>query len=313
MKRFNLWIEDFNRSRFWQTKGLVQKIINRGFDAVCFHWSFREERLSPAILDEIADLLASLGRELDFLATVYIETENYSDVKKSISALNRYGFQTRLMVNEHLTAKQVISLRKRTQLAGLYIPDASYFERLRGCQTDLLINADDLTVCQFSELLDTWLSSKDACWVSCFQDLFSDLLTGSHVSDCCHDSCLGSTLLVDSSEDVYFCSKRKSGSWMYHMSADSDTPLYNDIYGNTLKAANEDRQRCMDCCDIFPACQGGCALDSIEDAACAAYRKKIEIVGNVISAHIEKGFTDLDNPLLRQMVLRMTAFGRTLE
>ena len=100
---------------------------------------------------------------------------------------------------------------------------------------------------------------------------------------------------------------------MYSLHEKPTELLYNEIYDCVLSTAVAKRKQCMEGCQVFGLCRGGCPLVEHSPEHCGAYIQKVARIGAFIDKEIKTAFVDIENPCMRQFYLSLIAYGFRLE
>lgn len=317
MKEYYLVVEEFIPEKSDQIRKLIKQIAERKIESLHVIWKYYHTPLKKEMLDAIADLFAEAGRDAEFFVFHQVETDQITALFKLRRCFNRYGMYIRLGITPQLSVRTVQKLKQRFLLQGLVLPKGDYgeyrkyYERFRSCNVELCLDENALSADEFQGWFEDWLLDKEACWISCFRDLCYRILIGIHISDCRHNSCMGSHLCVDGNGMVYFCSQKRNGSAMYQLGETQQ--LYNEVYYDTLKRANTHRNFCKTDCTDFSFCQGGCILEMDAECNDTEYMDKVQVVRAYMMEHRRDLFTGMDNPLLRQLLIELVAYGIDVE
>lgn len=318
MKKYHLVIEEFVPDKREQILVLLKKILDRKVEYIQVTWKYYDTVLEKKLLDCIADIFDRLGREKDFLVSNQIETNQVRSLLRLRRWLNKYGIYILIGITPRLTARRVKKMNQSFLLVGLVIQKGSYqeyikyYEKFKTCNTELILNQKELTMEEFREWFWNWQQDRQACWISSFRDICFWILTGTHVADCGHSSCLGSYLCVDKAGKVYFCAQKRSDSFMYYLE-NAPKELYNDVYNDVLRLVNIKRKSCNAECNSFQVCQGECAFEMKQKCGGQEYLNKVHLIKEYIIENGKNQFMTMKNPLLRQMLISLIAYGIGVE
>lgn len=318
MKEFYLVVEEFVSEKKGQILELLRKILEKEIEMLHVTWKYYQLRIRKDMLDTIADIFSELGQEKDFFVSNRIETDQKKTLWRMRRRLNRYGMYLVVRVTPQLSVRNVDKLKRNFLLTGLSLPKGNYeeyrktYEKFRMCGVEIFLEQGELTVDEFRQWYMEWQRDENACWVSCFRDICLLVCIGIHTMDCEHSSCMGAHLCVDQEDRVFFCTKKKEGSDMYSLRAPS-RELYNEIYWSFLQSVNMRRKNCKAECSSFCFCQGECVMKEKTDDVCTEYLEKVKVVQKCMAEYGDRLFVEMENPLLWQMVLSLTAYGFSFE
>lgn len=318
MKEYNLVIEEFNRDNKSNILKLVRKILENDIEHINITWKYYQTALKRETLHCIADLFYQLGKEKEFYVFNKIETNQIHALAGLKRVINRYGMHIVIRIDENTSVVDVKRLKKKILIDALALPKSgykeyrNYYKKFRDCNIEMLIDENELTLEEFEQWYSDWQNDREACWISCFHDICFLVLVGVHMYDCRHNSCMGKNLCVDKKGKVYFCTEKKDGSYMYTLNKKL-TKLYNEKYFYILKNANIRRKVCRESCNEFYICRGGCSLTVQRECDNELYTKKVLLIQKSIMKHKKSQFAEMKNPLLRQMMLSLVAYGALIE
>lgn len=312
MKEKILIIEDYSSANKEQVEDCLDKIILTEELDLTIRWKFYGQKLDKKILFSLAELIRKRGMKKEFSIIAAIETDQWKAVGNLKNVLNQLGFSVDLAVSPFLREDMVLRLQKKMLLEHVIVDAPDYPSLRKICDpywkagVPVITRGCELSLEEYISWFDQWTENPKGGWVDQFLDMVSYIYTGTHIADCCHDSCLGKYLYIDEKGNLYFCGKKKENS---SMGGSASGNLYDDSYTDTLRQSIQKRKKCKEACQGFDCCQGGCPLEEDSPADCGDYLKKLSYVRNYILENRENLFADVANPGLRQLFLSAAAFG----
>ncbi len=311
MREKNLVIEDYGPANAKKAKAVLDKLLLTEELDLTVQWRFYERKLDKRLLSALAEVIRERGRKKEFSVNMVIETNQWQRAGKLRKILNQYGFTLELLASPSLKPETVRNLQKKMLLEHVIVTGKDY-QTLRKTSdpywkqgVPVIIRGYNLSLEEYTDWFRQWTEVPKGAWIDVFLDAAGYLYTGTHITDCCHDSCLGKYLYIDSQGNKYFCVNKNAKSYMADTEWDE---LYEGSYVEVLKRSVEKRRGCKGDCDGFDNCQGGCPL-SEERRDCGDYLKKIQYIQNYVLKHSKNLFSDVPNPGLRQLFLSAAGFG----
>lgn len=312
MKEKILIIEDYNPANKEQVETCLDKILLTENLDLTIRWKFCRQKIDKKLLFILAEMVRKRGTKKEFSVMTVIETDQWKAVRKLRKVFNQYGFSVDLAASPSLRESMVLRLQKKMLLEHIIVDAPDYSSLRKICDPywkagiPVITRGCEMSLEEYTHWFDQWIENPKGGWIDQFLDAVSYIYTQTHVTDCCHDSCLGKYLYIDEKGNSYFCGRKREGSLM-DGSVGGD--LYDDGYENTLKKSIEKRKKCRSTCQGFVCCQGGCPLEEDFSSDCGVYLKKISYVRDYILENRETLFANVANPGLRQLFLSAAAFG----
>lgn len=315
MKEKYLMIEEFELHRSEEVACLLERLLAEDSLRLTIRWRFENVRLRRQLIERIAKIICQQGTRKEFSVCCMIETGQWKEVYRLRRTLNRYGFEVALLSSPSLTEKAVRKAGRKMLLEEIRMIGRDYeslrkeYERLKGAGIPISFDESKISSEEYMEWFRDWASDQKACWLLPFREIAGYLMTGIWMGSCEHDSCMGKYLCLDQDGILWFCRKKLKGSRMYRFSRCSEEALYDENYNRALEYAVERRRHCQAECGAFPVCRGGCPLTCSAGKDCRDYQKKTTYVRSFLQKHSRNYFTDIENPVIRQMFLSTVAFG----
>lgn len=315
MKRKIFIIEEYDLKKQADVQKMIADIVKEGEINLLLRLQFYHTKLTAGILDSIADTVKAVGKEQEFVVDLVLETDQWKNVKHLRKKLNQYSIRVELMVTESVNVKDIIRYKNKLVLEKLYVPCKDYQEFQQAYDkwkiSELSIGSADyeLTTKEYLDFFERWIHDAKATWFEPFEDIICSMMTGVPVSACEHNSCMGKYIYLDQKGFVYFCAKKLGNTQMYSVADRKPNLLYNEVYDNTLHVAIEKRKQCMESCEMFGLCRGGCPLEGKIQKNCMEYVQKVARIGEFIEKEIGNAFSEIENPCMRQLYLSLIAYG----
>ncbi len=111
---------------------------------------------------------------------------------------------------------------------------------------------------------DSWATDKRALPVNIFDQILRVVLLSDNTHNCCFNSCLGKNLYISADSAYSFCPKNPEKSVLQGKDISAAEALL-DIFDNPdfislLSCSLKNRAVCLEKCEEFAFCQGGCPL-----------------------------------------------------
>lgn len=315
MKRKTLIIEEYDTDRQSRVQALISQYVKDGDVNLFLCLQYYRVPLRGKMLDSIADTLKAVGKTREFTVDVALRTDQWKAVKRLRKRLNRYAISVELKATPRLRIRELQRYKQKMILERLIVESgdcASFrqaYDQWKALGLPIRLEGCELTQPEYFAFFDAWIHDPKAAWFEPFEDIISGLLTGVPAGSCQHSSCMGKYLYLDEAENVYFCGQKKEAARMYSLRQGLPEPLYQECYGAALRTAIERRTECMDSCQLFGLCKGGCPLAAKTTEACAEYEQKISKIGAFLQEGMADAFTGIENPCVRQMYLSLIAYG----
>lgn len=153
----------------------------------------------------------------------------------------------------------------------------SVYEHFKKINVDLRLNAvfdTKKSYCfyssdQFAEAMKSlfyyWINDNECnIHMQPFENMISNVV-GKDVRDCSNGSCLNKFISIDSVGDLYPCARYFENDYCYGNIRSFD--VLDDVYkttafSNVAIQSISRRNKCIQNCEFFPLCQGGCSHDA---------------------------------------------------
>lgn len=315
MKRKIFIIEEYEIEKQTRVQQLISKIVQEGDINLLLRLKYYHTPLTSKLIDSIADTIKNVGKEQEFVVDIVLETDQWRNIKALHRKLNQYAISIELKVSDGLKTKEIIRYKDKLLLEKLLVACEDYttfhqaFHRWK--ETGLSIDTVDYELAhkEYLDFFEEWIHDAKATWFIPFEDIISSMLTGISSGNCEYSSCMGKYLYLDKNDQVYFCAKKREHTQMYSLGEAMPESLYNEVYERALSMVIAKRNPCVENCQLFHLCRGGCAFLEKKPEVCEEYAKKISRMEDFIRKEIENAFADIENPCMRQLYLSFIAYG----
>lgn len=314
MKQKMLIIEEYGEEQAQYVRELLRKMTEEKLH-LQVRLKYYRETLTGKKLDSMADLIKEAGKNKEFIVDVILETDQWKQIKRLYKKINQYSVRLELSVSEQMSGRMVKRYAKKMQLEKLLIccKDYKRFQEAYQVWKSVGVTIEPvgymLSAQEFKDFFDKWIHDAEAVWLEEIEDLSYSILTGVSSGSCEHHSCMGKYVYLDAEGKLYFCSRKKEAAGMYSMREAYRETLYDETYQAVLQNAIAKRTQCMEQCDMFGLCRGGCPLEEADGIACTEYREKIQFVAGFLGKEISNGFINMENACLRKLYLSLIAYG----
>lgn len=315
MKKKEFIIEEYCIKQQDQIKKLLTELTKEENVYLSVRLRYYEAPFEKKTLDNIADTIKAIGKEQEFVTDIVLETNQWKQIKKLRKRLNQYGMNVELEVSDKLQLKEIMRYRTKLLLEKIILPVNNYNDFLSAYHKwkalGLTIRLKEMILSQkeYLEFWEEWVHDESAAWFEPYENMLLSMLTGMPGNECEHSSCMGKILYLDRDENLYFCARKNAAAKMCSLKEKMPDLVYNEIYDKVLASAVEKRHKCTKECQMFRMCRGGCPFSAGQETFCADYVQKVSHIGAFIERKIEKHFSDVENPRLRQLYLSLIAYG----
>ncbi len=160
-------------------------------------------------------------------------------------------------------------------------------------------------------IFENWVYDKNGTGLSIFSDIVSHILLNTWNNICHFSSCLSKNVMLSSDKSISFCTKTLSDFTFLKDNSTFETIFSNDKFINILKQSIQHRNICMEECNYYSLCQGGCPLKIHTKDNCSykEFFKFYEYVRQKINDIKYTQDYKLLNPFLRHIILSSVAYG----
>ena len=238
--------------------------------------------------------------------------------RRALNALADRGFRVELLIEDPETdPKKLLPTVKKLNQRGIYLnlwnapaDQKQTYEKFRTAGLPVCFSKPEYTS-ETKAWFDTWVFDKGAVGVNTFTDIMGMLLLGIRSHNCRYSSCVGNTYYADGKGRFYLCpihlGEETCLGTMEDMGALSQSFGQPTTYKVLLSCVNK-REACLNNCQVFSCCYGGCPMETEKGENCSHYATLVTHIGNTLREIYEKDRLGDVNPVVRSAILNAIAF-----
>lgn len=182
------------------------------------------------------------------------------------------------------------------------------------CEQDPLFVPPELFAEKMCELFDIWMQDKECdIHLGYFETILDYILNG-RKRICCYNDCIGKHIGVRYDGSIYGCNRDLPSVFSYGNVIDYDN--IRDCFkskgcNNYLLQAVNRRKFCMETCDIYDFCHGGCnsvalqngSIENVSEPVCEALKMVYKHIKKKVESSIKKDFEcNKINPMILDII-----------
>lgn len=161
-----------------------------------------------------------------------------------------------------------------------------------------------------------WVYDKNGCRINIFANILSKILMDYWGTICKYKSCLTKYFTVNENGDVFCCKSNNNAICSLYDISSMKELFSQEKFIALLKSSVSKRSQCMECCDYYGMCQGGCPLNvTVSGEDCK--NKQLFLVMEGITERVRQIVNDSDyrdlNPAVRELILSSVASNKLFE
>lgn len=169
---------------------------------------------------------------------------------------------------------------------------------------------------EYVSLFWEWVYDQNGCRINIFADILSKILLDYWGTICQYKSCLTKYFTVNENGDIYCCKSNNHAICKLHDISSMDELFSQENFIDLLKSSISKRSQCMELCNYYGICQGGCPLDATASGE-DCKNKQLFLVMERITEKIRQIVNDSDyrdlNPAVRELILSSVASNKLFE
>ena len=317
MKKFIIYLE-YHDTRL--LKGVLKLLEEDKYSYI--EWHFIVDEL-PSVKEivEIHKLLDVFSKQKDIVCKKYIACSLKDYARKSLKTIKKNGFHMEVTIKDNIPDINVLKIvgekLVKSKVPHKYIADVPLEEQMNiyfiFAEIGLPLNLRNINYSdEMITFFDKWIIDKKAVPLNSYNFVLRSILLNDNTHNCRYNSCLGKNVYINKDGDISFCihfpDKTRIGN-TYNNTCLGEI-YHGEQFLDILKNATAHRSKCIETCEKYSYCQGGCPLEC-DDCTNHNYIKLVEHVKEELLQVISLNNLNKYNSCVKSAVYDSLAFNGT--